>query len=144
MYSLKINLQKLDVLPFSRSPLVPAAGGCKQKVEPRLTLKREDSTLYHLALCLNEKVSGATVFFRAESRQRQLLTSCFASSFQGQGPRGEARPDGGPGEELRQQQSHFLRHRAALGQKRRSSLNSSGSNFSLCLLLGMIKRQSVT
>lgn len=77
LYSLKINLQKPDVIQFSRAPLIAAAGGCKQKVESRLTLKKEDSTIYHLVRCLNEKVSGGYSLFSAELRQ--VLTFCFVS-----------------------------------------------------------------
>lgn len=42
-------------------------GGCKQTVEPRLTLKREDTTLYHLVRCLHERVSAATAKPRSSS-----------------------------------------------------------------------------
>lgn len=59
-----MNLQKLMI---TICLLYCFIGGCKQTVEPRLTLKREDTTLYHLVRCLHERVSAATAKPRSSS-----------------------------------------------------------------------------
>lgn len=37
------------------------SGGCKQRVESRLTFMKEDTTIYHLFMVFKEKVSIAEV-----------------------------------------------------------------------------------
>lgn len=53
-------------------------GGWKLKVEPRLTLNKEDTTLYHLAKIINDRVDTEALkqCQIVHSKHRHVLTLC--------------------------------------------------------------------
>ena len=57
--------------------MVYISGGWKLKAESRLTLRKEDTTIYHLFIFFKDRVSTAAVKQYEMLQINKLLTSCF-------------------------------------------------------------------